>query len=48
MVLWDYAIQRKVKTESFKKGGAGAPTGFARTVPMKGRAVVSGRHDERE
>ncbi|PAV09527.1 hypothetical protein ASJ83_02845 [Methanocorpusculum parvum] len=21
-------------------GGAGAPTGFARTVPMKGRAVV--------
>ncbi|RBQ23176.1 MAG: hypothetical protein ALMCE001_19460 [Methanocorpusculum sp. MCE] len=24
----------------FHTGGAGAPTGFARTVPMKGRAVV--------
>jgi hypothetical protein len=29
-------------------GAAGAATGFARTVPIKGRAVVSGRHDERE
>ncbi len=29
-------------------GGAGAPTGFARTIPMKGRAVVAERHDERE
>ena len=25
----------------FLTGGAGAPTGFARTVPMKGRAVGS-------